>query len=957
MNFDDFKKGVNKEVAKLEAIGERKPDLPADESLLNPLLYKAVVRPTFTVDEILADIGESEESVSPAEVKRQAVRLLELSYTAESQEENSGWQLRPEIKAKIIRQLNEKISLADYLPPQWRVASNIVQKLIGEYLTGTAPSIYKQSLEELTATLQIEPWLKFLKSVDFPKRNEVQNERELRELTAPFEALTRNFSGRTAELDVLRQYVELLPSQGFLESAHRAVRSALDLTDKPPLMITGLGGIGKTTLLAEFILRHLHFASEDDESKSHHTRLPFVYLDFDKVQVSVREPLTLLTESVRQLSIQFHGKRYGSDWEALYEDLKGESLFGRQDMSPNSSSNSSHGMQPYMERLWLQKFGDLWTRIYDERKTPLLVVLDSFEEVQRRLGTSLIDLFGFLNDWRAVAPKLRIVISGRWPIKEITPFFHQPMEVLLLGNFDEAAALGYLKTCGLENPDLRMRVFDRFKGNPLTLRLAAAVVIRSKDQIDATKSIRIYDWLFRRIEEEQVQQQLFRRNISHISDPVAQKVAMPGLIVRRLTAEIIQRVLAGPCGLKDVTAERSVEILQILEREPNIIEIDLSGVAQYRQDLRKQMIPLITVAEPEKVRQIHDLAVKFYAGRPDAADRAEWIYHRLARGDSMHQLEEHLTPDLQPFLEGSLEELPPSASVALAGKLGMTIPWERLLLANVEAFEVSAIKEIQEALSSNRFEALLQSRALLHQKTDRTLNSRLRRIECQIYERLGEFEIAKPLAEVSMKEAATVCDYQSEAEMSTLLGRLHERLFKWSTAASYYRRAFSLSLKMGNTQAWSETLIALVRLAKRRNHDPARLFSRLYKLGSQSINIRFENFAASKQSNPSIWPAVTASESSSPQEFLWNSCKTDNILPSRQFQGLYDEILEIHGAEKVPSFLSDFAQNNPSFQSSPTVYFLSRAGDPKVVLFDFLLTAEIENIIAPLRLALRSPVA
>lgn len=117
-----------------------------------------------------------------------------------------------------------------------------------------------------------------------------------------FEKITRNFAGRHAELAALNDYVNWLPSRTFLGKIANTFRNIINWQEKPPLIIQGVGGIGKSTILSKFIL-------EQNIEKDGKT-LPFVYIDFDLPGFNIKEPLSILTESLRQLSIQFYPYKY-----------------------------------------------------------------------------------------------------------------------------------------------------------------------------------------------------------------------------------------------------------------------------------------------------------------------------------------------------------------------------------------------------------------------------------------------------------------------------------------------------------------------------------------------------------------------------------------------------------------------------------------------------------------------
>src|SRR5262249_23886237 len=108
-----------------------------------------------------------------------------------------------------------------------------------------------------------------------------------------------HFRGRVAEQQILRDYVGVLPPGSVFEGWKRRIRKILSFHEKPPQLIHGPGGIGKSTLVAKFILDH----AELDEA----ARFPFVYLDFDRPGLRAERPETLLFEAVRQLAVQYPG--------------------------------------------------------------------------------------------------------------------------------------------------------------------------------------------------------------------------------------------------------------------------------------------------------------------------------------------------------------------------------------------------------------------------------------------------------------------------------------------------------------------------------------------------------------------------------------------------------------------------------------------------------------------------
>ncbi|MGW1927225.1 ATP-binding protein, partial [Streptomyces massasporeus] len=149
----------------------------------------------------------------------------------------------------------------------------------------------QDDVEELSHTLQAVLWLSRVPGVTgLPPVDEVQHRIETARLLQPMHRLIRGtFHGRTAELDSLRAYIAL-PEEPA----------------EPPVLLHGIGGIGKSTLLAKFLV---------DALAASPTGFPFAYIDFARPTLSVHEPSTLIAEMARQLAVQHPALH--TDFEAL----------------------------------------------------------------------------------------------------------------------------------------------------------------------------------------------------------------------------------------------------------------------------------------------------------------------------------------------------------------------------------------------------------------------------------------------------------------------------------------------------------------------------------------------------------------------------------------------------------------------------------------------------------------
>src|SRR6185437_7410604 len=268
----------------------------------------------------------------------------------------------------------------------------------------------------------------------------------------------------------------------------------------------------------------------------------------------------------------------------------------------------------------------------------LVVVLDTLEELARRHDALTFELFGFLDQLREALPGVRVIGAGR----TLPDVVRSAGTVRRLAGLEPADAFDLIRalTAGTRVTDGALReIIDLVGGNPLSLHLAADVLTRTganPAQVIA-------------VTEGNVQGQLYSRLLEHIRDPRVRAVAHPGLVVRRITPEIISEVLAGPCGIAPLTGDEAHELFRALRREATLCEdaADGSEALVHRQDVRAIMLPAIRRDRPATTRDIHEAAVRYYRNRaavrvspanprrggasaaPDQVTARELLYHLL----------------------------------------------------------------------------------------------------------------------------------------------------------------------------------------------------------------------------------------------------------------------------------------------------------------------------------------
>ena len=522
---------------------------------------------------------------------------------------------------------------------------------------------------ELAGILKALDWLEG-SAASLPDRATVQAALDLANVLAPLRAVaTPDFVGREAELALLEEH---------LRGPKRGSR---------PLALHGPGGVGKSTLLAKFVLDHVERRDEP---------LPFAYLTFDRAELDPDFPISLVAEVCRQLALQSAdlAEPLGNLRRDIASVVEAEANLLNESSSARGRSVKDSVRRYLDENRFLIELSARLRDTWGDR--PVLIVLDTFEVAQRRRGSSLSRLDRTLGSLRAQLPSLRTVIAGRAEVTELN-VDNRPLEGL-----DRAQSIQLLqKAVGVlpVTDALISDVVDQVGGNPLSLRLAADLMRQEGSRVLATRRGRRR--LLRGLRAEQVQGVLYRRILDHVA-PAIRPLANPGLVVRKITRDVIREVLAEPCGLGKITTSQADDLYDQLRGEVSLVSEPRAGMLVHRPDVRQEMLPLLEAEDHDRVERIHRAAIAFYVSRPSTDDRIEELYHRLMLGQATSTLDEHWDRAAGPFLETTMPELPASSRVYLAGKLDLEVDPVDLEAADYTAWARQATKQARALLDSGR---------------------------------------------------------------------------------------------------------------------------------------------------------------------------------------------------------------------------------------------------------------
>lgn len=552
------------------------------------------------------------------------------------------------------------------------------QEMFERYVNGKAKPLEHQNLVELQASLNAVKLLDDLVP-GLPDPEAIRAALVLRDFVAQFELLGGDhFVGRAAEMRMLREFVDVLPV-GIFDTVRRGSAQLLGrlgihrILYQAPLMITGMGGMGKSALLSHFVLEHL-------QSSDATADLLFAYVDFDRPGIWPDQPLTVLAEIAQQLALQV--PRHAEDFRRLYARIVSELAYISSPQDDYQSLEAMGNLGTDSENLTdftLSEFARLCQfALGGTTHQTLLLVLDTFEEVSQRSAHHQELLLRFVGNLQRILPKLRVVISGRGMhsaevdgdpdddrfgieardptdlIGELTRMF-KPLELKELTDEDPYKLL---ESLGSPRRALNEAIVRRVGGHPLSLKLAAQLVStvaqklkKPADQLTSKEVFGGSEWL-----DHMNEGMLYRRIVSHLPDPQMQKLANPGLVLRELTADILFCVLDEPCELNLGSLGAADQLFERLKQFNQLVSVQSASVVRHRPELRERVLREMMHGQRALCRDIWSRAVAYY--EEGDKNRTEEMYCRLMLDYDTQTLSGRWSPGLEKKLLKSRGELP-----------------------------------------------------------------------------------------------------------------------------------------------------------------------------------------------------------------------------------------------------------------------------------------------------------
>jgi len=395
---------------------------------------------------------------------------------------------------------------------------------------------------------------------------------------------------RALERKRMRSRLELIGGKGFRGRADELAMLHAWYRDEAagPMVVSGIGGVGKSALVARFVLQLPEPMLQ-------------LWLDFDRADLAPDDAASVLRVIYEQLATQRSDVVApaidSATWQAAIAQL-------------------GKAAEPALAGA-----------------SPPLVVLDGFEVAQHAIQHR--EIWHLLEQLLPQLPGVRVLVSGRAPVTGLT-LGGRVAQALHLEGLAQPEATEWLLDNGFEDAQVAERVAEITRGVPLALRLAARWRAEGGDP-DELPEDGAPQWL--------IDGFLYDRILDRVVNQRLKPLARDALVLRRVTAEMIPVVL-GDSAPKDVPAD---EVFAALAREMALVgdgteghgidfpRVMLPGTAvlQLRPEVRSATLQLLATDKPERVRTIDQRAAAWYAKQDtnDVANAAELVYHRLRLGD------------------------------------------------------------------------------------------------------------------------------------------------------------------------------------------------------------------------------------------------------------------------------------------------------------------------------------
>lgn len=603
-----------------------------------------------------------------------------------------------------------------------------------------------------------------------------------RDVTRPVrEVASQGCVAREPELEKLRQYLRA-PGSG-------------SLSGDPALLVYGIGGVGKSMLVATFVMELIEGVEEAE-------RYVWAYLDMDRPTLRTYRPEVILDEILRQVGALLPGGR---------RELEG----ARQQVAQKSAGSGLESA--YGDEVTYATLANLTDAVRSSSGHPLVVVLDTFEEVEHSEPELRHEIYRMFERLSSQLP-LKLIVSGRAPAEPFASLDHGPDRRLEVKEFEGAQALALLRhfLSSYPNPvqiddKLGMEIVETVGGSPLTLKLAASVLAteRSEHLVEAMGRAKAVD----QVRREFIRGFLYQRIIEHLqaTDPARtetlQLVARASLPLRHVTPDLIREVVLPAIGVENEDAqwlhEELVRTVAFVSKEDNRFWL--------RVEVRVPALRALGYADKDLVDRVHRLAIEFYTKRStDPGALIELAFHGLELGmptDDL-KLEASALEGLKQWVSRPEVAIPDSGGAESVGNEEVTHRLEQMYKIR------QAVVLAEQSLGTGQFETARSTLDDLDQDEiedlehlDPRLSLELAWLDSRVYEAQENLTTALSKAHRARELAVRIGDRVRYAAISIWIASLEEFAAQSEAAVTALREAIDSSFLVGDHRLRLELLL------------------------------------------------------------------------------------------------------------------------------------------------------
>lgn len=612
-----------------EALVKNPARFELDDPVLQAIQRTAAVRGWFNPTILIDEVGGEAD---PKQKSRWLHGLRAICVIDPASPDR--WILQDRYRSASISQMAAEGALPDAArkasgDPHARLVSDM---LAGNFDPAAAPA------EALAAAGDVDRWLSAL-----PGHNRQSQDLgaalELKLRNDELDRLSRGIVGREAELQQLMK---------FVDGAWRHHGERL-----PLYRLEGIGGVGKSTLLAEFVRRHMTSRYRDPI---------VVWIDYDRLRIRAAELSSVLIETTRQIAWGLP-EASGALKVAREQlrDLADDPVLAKRDelvlsakmLSESADADSGIGSDDQvMVRAMTESVNRaLWSLNMDLETRPVLIVLDTVERLEPA-ETGRDDVLAAFQMLRQRAlPRLAVIASGRsvfsrdrlpsgvddFAVQGLSGLSRVYSRELLVSRegLPPADADKLLKSFDdLSDEEFRQRI-----GVPMLLTLLARLYREGRLDLSGDD----LDHIRNAATAEMAAGYIYNRVLDHLPEEL-RRVAHPGLVLRQVTEEVLNDVILPVIVKPDDLAEwKGRRLFDRLVNEGWLVDRVMnsgSPAVQHRAELRRAMLllmyedpdPAVTrelVALNQRARDWYRARMK---QRPETARESllEAVYHSVA---------------------------------------------------------------------------------------------------------------------------------------------------------------------------------------------------------------------------------------------------------------------------------------------------------------------------------------